>query len=158
MGKRILLILLAILVIIQFIRPERNLHPGKQPASMADLYPVPADVHGILTKACNDCHSNNTRYPWYSNIQPVTWWLQDHINEGKRALNFDEFRNYTRRRQAKKMDEVAELVEKGAMPLDSYTWIHKDAKLTDTEKKTLVDWANGVQKLAADTLSRPDTD
>ncbi|TCZ73501.1 heme-binding domain-containing protein [Flaviaesturariibacter aridisoli] len=157
MGKRILLIIAAILVIIQFIRPERNLHPGTQTASIGRAYPVPAPVQGILEKACYDCHSNNTRYPWYSNIQPVGWWLERHVNEGKRGLNFDEFAGYTHRRQSKKMKEAAEQVEKGEMPLDSYTWIHKDAVLTAQERSTLIAWAHDVQRLAADS-TKPDTD
>ncbi|RYD95522.1 MAG: cytochrome C [Sphingobacteriales bacterium] len=157
MAKRIFFGLLIVLVVIQFIRPERNTHPGRQATALGLQYPVPEQVGTILQKACNDCHSNNTRYPWYSNIQPVGWWLQHHVNEGKGKLNFDAFTSYSRRRQAKKMDETAELVEKGAMPLDSYTWIHKDAKLTATERSALVAWAHEVERLAADS-TRPNTD
>ena len=157
MIKRILFVLVAVLVIIQFIRPEHNSHPGQQTAALSLHYPLPAPVQGILAKACNDCHSNNTRYPWYSNIQPVGWWLQHHVNDGKRKLNFDEFSSYSHRKQAKKMEETAELVEKGAMPLDSYTWIHNDAKLTQEERSALIAWAHDVQRLAADS-TRPDTD
>ncbi|MDB5195938.1 MAG: hypothetical protein JWP88_308 [Flaviaesturariibacter sp.] len=144
--KRILLVLLAIFIIIQFIRPAKNIHPGVQAASILNKYPASPQVQGILQKACNDCHSNNTKYPWYNNIQPVTWWLNDHVEEGKRKLNFDEFLNYSPKKQAKKLDETIELVKKGEMPLDSYTWIHKDAILTQEEKVTLAAWADGVQK------------
>src|SRR6476661_1255044 len=151
MVKRILLIVVVLLVLIQFIRPERNIHPGRQAAAIGEHYPVPAGVQSILAKACNDCHSNNTRYPWYANLQPVGWWLQHHVNEGKGKLNFDEFAGYTRRRQSRKMEESAELIEKGAMPLDSYTWIHKDAVLSGEERATLVAWAHDIQRQAADS-------
>ncbi|RYY90590.1 MAG: cytochrome C [Chitinophagaceae bacterium] len=157
MGKRILLVVVVLLVLIQFIRPEANTNPRPQGAALANFYPVPAPVEGILKKACYDCHSNNTRYPWYSKVQPVAWWLQHHVDEGKRELNFDEFGAYTRRRQSKKMEEVAEQVEKGEMPLDSYTWIHKEAKLSSEERAALVAWAHSVQRLATDTI-QPDTD
>lgn len=157
MAKRIFLVVVVILVIIQFIRPERNIHPGAQAAALSLHYPVPANVQGILAKACNDCHSNNTRYPWYSNVQPVGWWLQHHVNEGKHGLNFDEFSSYTRRKQSRKMEEAAELVEKGEMPLASYTWVHTDAKLNESERAALIAWAHSVQQQAADS-TKPDTD
>jgi hypothetical protein len=105
---------------------------------------VPADVNKILTKACNDCHSNNTRYPWYSNIQPVLWWLDDHIKDGKRAINLDEYTNRPLRYQYHKMEETIEMVKEGKMPLRSYTWIHKDAILTADEKAKLTAWAQSV--------------
>jgi hypothetical protein len=103
-------------------------------------------VAGILQRACNDCHSNNTHYPWYTNIQPVGWWMQHHVNEGKEELNFSEFGTYTAKRQNHKMEEVAEQIKKGEMPLNSYLWIHKDAKLSDQEKEILISWANGLRR------------
>jgi hypothetical protein len=154
MVKRILIILLVILLLIQFIRPERNILPGSQPGSIMAIYPASAQVQGILEKACYDCHSNNTRYPWYTNIQPVGWWLQHHINEGKGGLNFDEFRTYSTRKQAKKLEETVGLVKKGIMPLNSYTWIHKDAILSTQEKEALCAWADSVAKVIQ--VARPD--
>jgi hypothetical protein len=93
-----------------------------------------------------DCHSNNTIYPWYSHIQPAAWWMNNHVKDGKKDLNFDEFLTYTKKKQFKKMEETIELVKEGEMPLKSYTWIHNDAKLTEAEKTALTDWATGVQK------------
>jgi hypothetical protein len=145
MLKRILIVIVIILVIIQFIRPTKNVHPGTQPNSIMNKYPASAEVKGILEKTCYDCHSNNTRYPWYNNIQPVAWWLNNHIKDGKRSLNFDEFLTYPANRQAKKMKQVIDEVKEGEMPLSSYTIIHKDAKLTDPEKQALLGWASGVQ-------------
>src|SRR5215510_6161257 len=97
MFKRILLVLLVILIIIQFIHPARNISKSEQPNNIASTYQVPDSVKRILDKACMDCHSNNTRYLWYFKIQPVDWWLTNHINEGKRELNFDEFNNRSAR-------------------------------------------------------------
>lgn len=84
--KRILLVLLVVLILIQFFRPQRNISASPSPADISTIYPVPANVGSILKKACYDCHSNNTNYPWYANVQPIAWWLNDHVEEGKRGL------------------------------------------------------------------------
>lgn len=144
MLKRILLFLLIVLVAIQFIHPKRNKAAGEQGNYIGKLYPVPEDVHSILAKACLDCHSNNTRYPWYTNFQPFDWWITDHINEGKRELNFDDFSNKSARYRYNKMRETVEQVKENKMPINSYLWIHKDAKLTDYEKSKVMNWANGI--------------
>ncbi len=141
--KRILLILLIALLAIQFVRPAKNESTDKS-KHVSTLYAVPADVNTILTKACNDCHTNNTIYPWYAEVQPVTWWLDDHIKEGKSHLNFDEYSTYSLRKQYHKMEEVVEQVKEKEMPLNSYTWVHRDAKLTDAERVALTIWAQSV--------------
>ena len=97
MRKKILVFLLIFLIVIQFIHPEKNKASGAQANSIGTVFPVPENVKTILEKACNDCHTNNTRYPWYSNIQPVHWWMNHHVQEGKRHLNFDEYTNRTLR-------------------------------------------------------------
>ena len=145
MLKKILLLLLAALIIIQVFHPKRNKTEGEQPDYIGKLYPVPEDVHSILARACLDCHSNNTRYPWYCNFQPVDWWIAKHINDGKKDLNLDEFIKRSLRFQYNKMKDVVDLVKKEEMPLNSYTWIHKDAKLSMTEKNILVNWANAIR-------------
>jgi hypothetical protein len=144
MFKKIMWVLLASLVIIQFIHPKRNKAEGPQPNYIGNVFAIPAETKTVLAKACNDCHSNNTRYPWYANLQPVHWWLNNHIVDGKKELNYDEYTNKSLRYQFHKMEETIEMVKDGEMPLDSYTWTHKDAKLTDTEKNAIVAWANSV--------------
>ena len=144
--KRAVLIILVLLVVIQFIRPSRNQTPGLSANDITRHYTVPDTVVAILKRACNDCHSNYTRYPWYTNIQPVGWWLQNHINEGKGDLNFSEFGAYTAKRQAHKMQQTAKEIKDGDMPLDSYLWIHKDAILSDGEKQVLINWADSLSK------------
>lgn len=160
MIKKILLVLLAAFIIIQFIHPKRNRAEGPQPNYIGNSHPIPGDVKAILAKACNDCHSNNTKYPWYSKIQPVDWWLTDHVNDGRKELNFDEYTNRNLRYQYHKLEEVVEQVNKGEMPLNSYTWIHRDAKLTAAEKELLIGWAKSrIKDMEAtypiDSLKRP---
>lgn len=144
MFRKIMIVLLAALIIIQFIHPKRNKAEGLQSNYIGNTFAIPADVKTILAKACNDCHSNNTRYLWYSNFQPVHWWHNKHIINGKKGINFDEYTNKSLRYQYHKMEETVEMVKEGEMPLNSYTWMHKDARLTDEEKNKIIGWANSV--------------
>ena len=149
MKKRILLIVVLLLVVIQFIRPEKNQSEVVTSNHISRKYTVPAPVTNILERACNDCHSNNTEYPWYSNIQPVGWWLQNHVNDGKRELNFSEFLTYTPKKQHHKLEETVEMVDEYAMPLPSYLWMHEKAKLDSSERKILVRWADDLKNQIA---------
>jgi hypothetical protein len=120
---------------------------------------VPSKVHAILEKACNDCHSNNTRYPWYAELQPVSWWLSNHVEEGKSELNFSEIGSYAIGKQYHKFEEAIDQVKEGEMPLSSYTILHSDARLSDEEKKALIDWFDAVRdtikaRYPADSLLR----
>lgn len=146
--KKILLwILLLIAVLIQFYRPARNISASAQPYDITTAYNTPAEVKDILKRACNDCHSNNTVYPWYAEIQPVAWWMNKHVADGKRHLNFDEFTNNRISRQYKKLGESTEMVNEGEMPLSSYTIIHSNARLTASEKKLFSDWCEGIRSM-----------
>lgn len=144
MFKKIMWVLLVALIAIQFFHPKKNRAEGPQPNYVGIAYAIPENAKSILAKACNDCHSNNTRYPWYAKIQPVDWWLNKHVVEGKKKINFDEYSNKPLRYQYHKMEEVIEMVKEGEMPLNSYTWTHKDAKLTDNEKSILTGWAQSI--------------
>jgi hypothetical protein len=159
MIKKILLFLLIAFIAIQFFHPKKNIAAGPQPNYVGNSFAVPADVKPILEKACNDCHSNNTRYPWYAKIQPVHWWLDKHLRNGKKAINFDEYTNKSLRYQYHKMEEVIEMVNDGKMPLNSYTWTHKDARLNADEKNKIIGWAQSIidtmkVKYPADSLIR----
>ncbi|MES2418225.1 MAG: heme-binding domain-containing protein [Bacteroidota bacterium] len=145
MTKKIIYLLLALLVFIQFFRPTKNISNAEQPQAINKVYTVPTEVEGILKNACFDCHSNTTNYPWYINIQPVAWWMNDHIEEGKRKLNFSEFGSYTLKKQDHKLDELTDEIKEN-MPLKSYTFVHKEAKLSTLQRKQLADWANGLRK------------
>ncbi len=146
MIKKILVVLLIILIIIQFIKPGRNIHAGGQPADISTLYAVPPDVDSILIVACKDCHSNNTRYPWYNNFQPVAWFLANHVQDGTNSFNLNEFATYPVARQYDKIEEIKKQIDKGDMPLYSYTIIHRDARLTNMEKNTIISWSENIRK------------
>lgn len=103
---------------------------------------VPENVLGILKNSCYDCHSNNTRYPWYVNIQPLGWLMANHIKDGKADLNFSEFGTYSKRKQANKLRAIAESIKEGSMPISSYTIMHAEAKLNEENKKLIMDWVS----------------
>jgi len=144
MKKKILFVLGGLLLVIQFFRPDTsvpNVYPSRDIRNM--LQP-PADVTSILETACYDCHSYETRYPWYNQIAPVSWWLANHVREGREHLNFNTFGTLPAEDRAHALEEIVETVEKGEMPLDSYTWTHADARLSDAQRATLVAWAKGA--------------
>lgn len=141
--------LLALLVLAQLYRPERNLS-NIQTNHVSTKYPVPNEVEAILKPACYDCHSNLTVYPWYAEFQPIASWLAGHVNEGKRKLNLSEFTNRKIAVQNHKFEEIIEMVKEGEMPLKSYTWTHGDAKLSQQQQQILVAWAQAnMDSLAA---------
>jgi hypothetical protein len=149
MLKKILLLLVVILIGIQFIRPKKNISTIVSANDILTHYTVPADVLTILKRSCYDCHSNNTVYPWYNNIQPVAWWLADHVKVGKEELNFSEFDAYPPKRQLHKLHALSEQVKDGRMPMDSYLWIHKEARLSATQKDQVLQWADSLLQLVA---------
>lgn len=142
MKKNILRFLLVLIIALQFVRPKANTATTPQVADIINMGIVPDDVAVVLHKACYDCHSNNSNYKWYANIQPVGWWMNHHIDEGKDELNFSEFANYKLKRKIKKFNEIAGEVTDGEMPLSSYLWMHKEAKLSKEESNKLINWAN----------------
>ena len=143
--KKILIVLFIIFVIIQFIRPAKNNSTGPFPNDITTKYNIPDTLKKILVASCYDCHSNNTVYPWYAEIQPVGWWLSSHIKDGKRGLNFSEFTTYKIRKQFIRMDDINELVKKDEMPLSSYLIIHQYAKLNEQQKLMIANWTNEVR-------------
>ncbi|MDO8968412.1 heme-binding domain-containing protein [Algoriphagus sp.] len=152
MIKKITLGIIVLLVLIQFIPAERN-ESNDTEFDITKSYDVPDNVAMILKGACNDCHTNLTRYPWYSNIQPVKYMLADHVNEGKRKWNLSTFTKLPLAVQNHKFEEVVQMVEEKEMPLPSYTYLglHPEAKLTDEERKILVDWAKDQMAMLAAT-------
>lgn len=143
--KKIAIGVAVLLIIIQFFGVKENINPLASENSIVQHYDVPDNIQNILKTSCYDCHSNNTNYPWYSKIQPVKWWLANHVNEGKEKLNFDEFYSYSTKRKLHKLDEVIETIKDNEMPLKSYMLIHGDAKLTVNDKSELEAWVKNLK-------------
>ncbi len=138
--KKILVVLLIVFIAIQFIRPERNKTNGKMDTDISKIVQMPDSVAFSLKNACYDCHSNNTAYPWYMNIQPLGWMMAKHIKEGKAELNFSEFGSYSSRQQTSKLTGIGNSIKDNSMPLESYTWMHKNARLSQDEKNMILNW------------------
>ena len=128
-------LVVAIVLVIQVIPVERNVSTVPPGQSFERTQKVPANVAAILKVSCYDCHSNNTRYPWYSELQPGAWFMARHITKGKEELNFDEFNNYSKRRKKAKIKSIISQIEKDKMPLKSYRMMHGNARLSADEKK-----------------------
>lgn len=139
---KVILILIALaFIVMQFFRPSFSNPPIVPGQPIEESANVPAEVQMVLSRSCNDCHSNKTVYPWYSKISPFSWFLAGHIDEGRKELNFSEWGTYSNKKKIHKLEEVCEMVERGAMPLPSYLWIHRDAALNADQAKMLCDWA-----------------
>ena len=143
--KKILLVALIVFVAIQFIRPAHNNSGQVLPTDMTKIYNVPDSVQHVLKTACYDCHSNNTMYPWYSNIQPMAWLMANHVKHGKMDLNFSEFGSYSIRKQQHKLKSIASQLKDEEMPLTSYKLMHANARLTKSEQALLIDWADKIK-------------
>jgi len=143
--KKVILVLLIGFVIAQFFGPEKNEGElASMDAFMAETNP-PEDVKIILKEACIDCHSDVTEYPWYNNITPVNYWLASHVKDGKKHFNLSNWEGNSVKRKDHKFEELIEMVEDKEMPLNSYTWTHSEAKLTDAQRKAVMDWAKLVR-------------
>jgi Haem-binding domain len=143
--KNILLILAGILLIMQLVPTNKNEGKAFTADDILHAVNVPDEVKDILVTSCYDCHSDFTNHMWYESIQPIGWWIHHHIDEGKSELNFSKFNTYSDKRKSHKLEELGEMVSEGEMPMASYTLIHGNAKLTDVQKKLLIDWANSTR-------------
>ncbi len=135
-------ILAGAFIAVQFFQPEKNLQEGPQDHDIIGALDVPEQVEALLKNSCYDCHSNHTRYPWYSKISPVSWYLGKHVQAGKEALNYNEFGLLDQRQMISTLTKVCEEIESGNMPLVSYTLIHRKAGLDEEKVGTICDWAD----------------
>jgi hypothetical protein len=129
--------LIVVFLALQVVRPERT-NPSSDPAHEIQ---APRNVKRIIERSCYDCHSNETHWPWYSNIAPMSWALVEDVNEGRDELSFSEWNAYSASRRSHLLEEICEQVEKGEMPLTPYTLMHPSAKLTIEDKRALCVWA-----------------
>ena len=162
--KIAIVVLIIAVGIIQLFPPEKNTSSASGKSSGNEITmrdSIPNEIQSILRRSCYDCHSNNTVYPWYANVQPVGWWLNNHIQGGKRHLNFDEFTSYSLRKQYNRFKDIADQIEQNEMPLTSYLLIHRYAVLSADEKAKIINWTTAMQDsmkihYPIDSLVRPE--
>lgn len=140
--KWVVIVLLAAFVIIQFVRPARTNPPVDPAKTIGANLQVSPQVAAIFDRSCNDCHSNKTVWPWYTNVAPVSWLLTSHVNEGRHDMNLSEWGGYDKDKQSRRLRDMCEQVQDGNMPLSTYTPLHPKAKLSADDVKTICDWVN----------------
>ena len=148
--KIIVIVLFLCFIVMQFFRPDLSNPQVNDAETLEAATQVPENIAAILQRSCSDCHTNKTFYPWYAQIVPSSWFLAQHIDEGRRELNFSVWNTYETRKKRRKLDEICEQVKAKAMPLPSYLWIHWSAKLSDEEIKVLCDWTEGEGRRLAE--------
>ncbi|HTY60562.1 MAG TPA: heme-binding domain-containing protein [Bacteroidota bacterium] len=151
------------LVAVQFVRPPKNQSPQMPGEGIDARFPVPPHIMQVFKRSCYDCHSDSTVYPWYAQIQPLGWWLNSHIEKGKRGINFDRFSTYRPMRQYAKFRDIVEQLQKDEMPIGSYLLIHRYARLGAEEKEEIITWSGAMMdsmktRYPADSLQRRRTE
>jgi hypothetical protein len=141
--KVILLSLVGLALAIQVIRPARTNPVVDRTKTIEATAQVPADVSAMLQRSCNDCHSNTTAWPWYTNVAPVSWLLVNHVNDGRRHLSLSTWGDYPAKIKRAKLDHICEHVREGEMPLSSYVLIHSNAALSPGDVQAICAWTDG---------------
>jgi len=145
MLKKIALVLFAIFVIIQFFRIDKTNPEVIIENDFINVVNPPEEIATIIKTSCYDCHSNTSKYPWYSNVAPISWWLKDHINEAREELNFSEWETYNIAKKINILEEAIEEIEEGEMPLYPYKISHSSAKLNVNQIKLLMDFLKNLK-------------
>ncbi|MFT3869885.1 MAG: heme-binding domain-containing protein [Nibricoccus sp.] len=154
--KKIAVGITVVFVTLQFFRPDRPPLPTSSQEDLITVHPPPPGVRETLVSACYDCHSNQTRYPWYASIQPVAWFLDHHVEEGRMHINFSEFGGLPPRRALQVLEACGDEVAEKGMPLWSYTLAHPEARLTEAQRADLVAWVTKLADESRQKLSKPE--
>ena len=139
-AKVALLVLAAVFFISQFIRIDK-----KNPPVISDI-PADSSVKSILKQSCYDCHSNETKWPWYSNVAPVSWLISNDVNDARKHLNFSEWGSYNAEKQLSKLDDIRDQIRQGDMPLWYYSLMHPSARIKQNEREKIVSWTAGSKR------------
>ena len=143
------IVLMLLFAVAQFVRPARTNPAVAAGQSLEEASAPPAEVARVLERSCMDCHSNRTRWPWYSNVAPVSWWLTDHVNHGRRHLNFSEWGSYDAEEADALLGDICKTAKSGTMPLGSYTFVHRGARLSHADVRALCDWTTAERRRLA---------
>ncbi len=154
MLKKILELLIVVIAVlfagIQFVRPAKTNPLIDESRTIEARHQVPPQVGAILKRSCMDCHSNKTEWPWYSNVAPASWFLIEHVNEGRDELNFSDWAQYDREEAEHLLSDICKTVKNNSMPLPSYVRLHPGARLSREEAQTLCAWADEERRRLAE--------
>jgi hypothetical protein len=154
MIKKIISCLVIILIIIQFFRIDRTNPIVNSADDFIEITNPPKEIAKMIQSSCYDCHSNESTYPWYSNITPVSWWIKHHIDEGREELNFSKWSTYSPKKKDHKLEEMVEEVEEGEMPLKPYPLTHPEAQLDANQKEALLKWLKKTREYAKENKNK----
>lgn len=140
MFRKIAIVALIILIIMQFFTIDTSVPEYDQKADFFNTHIATVEMQSLIESACYDCHSYQSKYPWYSNVAPISWWLEDHIEDGRKHLNFSRWSEYDFKKADHKLEETVEMLEEKEMPLQSYTLLHSEANLTAEQRENLIIW------------------
>lgn len=144
LKKKILALFVVIIILLQFYPAQKPEVIFNNPNDLTTSSLIPEDVSILLKRACYDCHSNETKFPWYAKVAPSKWIVYKHINEGKEELNFSEWELNSKSDKAELLDEISTVLMDGEMPLEGYVLLHSEAKLTEAEKETIINWTDDL--------------
>jgi hypothetical protein len=139
--KRIVVGLALVFAALQLVRPDRTNPTATIGQSVQATATVPPEVDAVLKRSCYDCHSSETRWPWYSHVAPMAWGVANHVKEGRAELNFSEWGGYPARKRIAILEKMCDEVREGRMPLKQYLWLHRDASLSEADWKSVCDWS-----------------
>lgn len=145
MKSKILIVLVLLLIIIQFFTIDKTNPPTDPQKDFITITNPPVEFALMIKNSCYDCHSNQTKYPWYSNVAPVSWLLKNHIDDGRKHLNFSIWGEYDLKRQDHKLEECIDMVNSEEMPMKTYVLMHSEATLNDTQRNELVKWLKSIK-------------
>lgn len=141
--------------VAQLKRPARVNLPVDEARALETHVRVTPEVEAMLARSCNDCHSQKTQWPWYTNVAPVSWFVVEHVNDGRRHLDFSDWARYGRRDADQLLEAICEMTRNGSMPMSSYTLMHADARLTAADVQTLCGWTNAERRRLASQCAPP---
>jgi Haem-binding domain len=151
--KWLFVVFVAGFALLQLTNPSRT-----NPRVVSDLMasnPPPPQVAAILHAACYDCHSSETRWPWYSHIAPMSWLIASDVKEGREHLNLSDWPNDNPTHAAKRLEDMSDEIGSGEMPLPKYIKIHAEARLTGIQRKKLTDWLDAESARLKSIIALP---
>lgn len=152
-AKIITIAIVTFLLAIQLIRIDKTVPSAPATSDYIIYNQIPAEVASILKRCCYDCHSYETRYPWYAEVAPFSWAIKQHVNNARQSVNFSIWKDYISSQAVQKEQNCIEEIDHNEMPLVYYTWFHQDAKLNEHDKQTLTTWFNAIYTPADTTAT-----
>lgn len=146
MKFKVILGIILLLALAQFKRINKTNPPAVQANDFLHLTMAPQDIAALIQNGCYDCHGNTTEYPWYTNVAPLSWWIEGHIRNARKKINFSTWADYDSDQQRHNIEECIEVIEENRMPAKSFRFMHPEAKYTEAQKTAILDWLRTLKQ------------